>query len=67
MVKRYRGATYLFAVGMRNTAARGSFEVGSLPRRATAEVIGESRHLPVKEGRFEDHFAPYEVHLYRIR
>jgi hypothetical protein len=67
MVKRYRGATYLFAVGMRNTAARGSFEVGSLPRRATAEVLGESRHLPVKEGRFEDHFAPYEVHLYRIR
>jgi hypothetical protein len=67
MVKRYRGATYLFAAGMRNAAALGSFTVASLPGRATAEVIGEGRHLPVNEGRFEDHFAPYDVHVYRIR
>src|SRR5205807_166987 len=64
MVKQNAGSTYLFAVGMRNAPARGSFKVSHLPRQATAEVIGESRHLPVRNGRFEDRFAPYDVHLY---
>jgi hypothetical protein len=67
MVKRHGGATYLFAVGMRNGSARGSFTLRGLPERAQAEVIGEGRTIPVKEGRFTDDFKSYDVHLYRIR
>lgn len=67
MEKRYGGATYLFAVGMRNGPARGSFVVDGLPQRAVAEVLGEGRRLPVQGGRFADDFRPYDVHLYRIR
>jgi hypothetical protein len=66
MVKRRHGATYLFAVGMRNHSSRGSFTLRDLPARSTAEVIGENRRLSVRHGRFEDAFGPYDVHLYRI-
>jgi len=67
MVKRYDGATYVFAVGMRNAPTTGSFKVRGLPKRATAEVMGEERSILVKDGKFEDDFNPYDVHLYRIR
>jgi len=67
MVRRRDGATYLFAVGMRNGPARGSFEVDGLPEMATAEVLGESRSIPVRGGKFQDAFKPHDVHLYRIR
>lgn len=67
MTKRHDGATYVFAVGMRNGAADGTFVVPGVPAAATAEVIGENRTLPVTDGRFTDSFAPYAVHLYRIR
>jgi hypothetical protein len=67
MVKRHGGATYLFAVGMRNAPARGSFQVHGLPKTATAEVIGEERSVPVNGGRLADEFKTYDVHLYRIR
>lgn len=66
MTKRYQGATYVFAVGMRNDAVEGSFTVPGLPATAEAEVLGENRTLPVTGGRFNDSFAPYAVHLYRI-
>lgn len=67
MVKRSQGATYLFAVGMRNASTTAEFTVQSLPERAIAEVLGEGRRIPVRRGRFVDSFKPYEVHLYRIR
>lgn len=66
MAKRYDGALYVLAVGMRNAASRGSFAVKGVPAGATAEVIGENRTIAVKGGRFEDGFAAYDVHLYRI-
>lgn len=66
MVKRYRGATYLFAVVMRNGATRGTFKVRNLPAKATAEVLGENRSISVVGGKLEDAFQPYDVHLYRI-
>ena len=67
MVKLHEGATYLFAVGMRPGTARVSFELRDLADEATARVLGEGRQLAVNGGRFEDHFRPYEVHLYRIK
>ena len=66
LAKQFGGATYVFAVGMRNAAAKATFEVRGLPATATAEVIGEDRRIEVKDGRFDDAFAPYAVHLYRI-
>ncbi len=67
MAKRHQGTTYLFAVGMRNGPATASFEVADLPATCTAEVLGEDRQIEVKDGRFSDEFAPYAVHLYRLR
>jgi len=67
MVKQQQGATYVFAVGMRNGPTRGSFEVRGLPAKATAEVLGEGRSIPVVGGKFEDDFQPYDAHIYRIR
>ncbi len=67
MVKRHGGATYLFAVAMRNASTRAEFSLQGVPARATAEVLGENRRIAVQRGRFEDDFKPYEVHLYRIR
>jgi hypothetical protein len=67
MVKRHGGATYLFAVGMRNGPARGTFTVRGMRGEASAEVIGEGRRVSLRDGRFEDDFKPYDVHLYRIR
>jgi hypothetical protein len=67
MVKRRGGATYLFAVGMRNGPTTGTFTLRGLPPRATATVIGEDRSLPVRGGRFTDRFNAYDVHLYHIQ
>lgn len=67
MVKRHEGATYVFAVAMRNASTQGQFEASGLGASAVAEVLGENRHLEVKEGRFADEFQPYDVHLYEIR
>jgi hypothetical protein len=35
--------------------------------KGAAEVLGESRSIPLKDGKFDDDFKPYDVHLYRIR
>jgi hypothetical protein len=32
-----------------------------------AEVIDENRRIPVVNGRFEDDFKPYDVHIYCIK
>jgi hypothetical protein len=67
MAKRYGGATYVFAVGMRDGQTTGTFKVSDLPQAASAEVLGEGRTVPLRDGALEDGFAPYDVHLYRIR
>ncbi len=67
MVKRHGGATYVFAVCMRGAAATASFTVAAAGPKASAEVLGEGRKLPLTGGAFQDTFKPYDVHLYRIR
>ncbi len=66
VVKRHGGATYLFAAEMRNAAAQGGFRIAGLPAHAVAQVLGESRSVPVDNGLLQDRFRPYDVHLYRI-
>ncbi|HEY0868213.1 MAG TPA: hypothetical protein VGE01_12580 [Fimbriimonas sp.] len=67
MAKRHEGDLYVFACGMKNEPARGKFTLRGLPRNATAEVLGEGRTVKVVDGRFDDDFGPFEVHLYRVR
>jgi hypothetical protein len=52
---------------MRNAAANASFDVNGIKSGSMAEVIGENRRINVKNGRFDDQFKPYEVHLYRLQ
>ena len=66
MVKKTPEAVYVFAVGMRNRPARGSFTVRGLPARASARVLDEGREIEVRDGGFADDFPAYGVHLYRI-
>ena len=63
IVKRHNGATYLFAVAIRKPPTTAEFTVQGLPERATAEVLGEGKRIPVRPGRFADSFEPYEVYL----
>ena len=66
MAKRQGKALTVFAVGMRNGAAQGTFTIHGLPEAARAEVLGEARTIAVKAGQFTDAFRPYDVHIYRI-
>ena len=71
MVKREGNALYIFAVAMRIEATHATFRVEEMrgreaPKDGMAEVIGEGRSLPVRNGDFGDDFAPYDVHIYRV-
>jgi hypothetical protein len=65
MVRRYQGAIYLFAICMRATCGTTRFTLSGISY-ATVEVIGESRILSLADSVFQDEFAGYDVHLYRI-
>jgi hypothetical protein len=67
MVKQHGQELTLCAVGMRNRATTGTFTLPGANNAATVEVIGESRTIPIKNGRFSDAFNPYDVHLYRLK
>jgi hypothetical protein len=66
LLKRYDGATYLFASAMRAGSTRATFDLQRFPLAAQAEVLGEGRAIAVANGTFQDDFAPYDVHLYRV-
>jgi hypothetical protein len=66
MLKRYQGATYLFATEMRGGMATATFTLRDFPAAASAEVIGEKRTIDVKAGVFTDAFQTYGVHIYKI-
>ena len=65
MVKRQGGATYVFAAASRDRGTKASFTVKGAS--GAAEVLGEGRSVPARDGKFEDSFEPYAVHLYRIK
>ncbi|MCL4176402.1 MAG: hypothetical protein KJ072_01450 [Verrucomicrobia bacterium] len=67
MVKRQGEATWLFAVAMRPERAEVTFRLPGISGAAVAEVLDESRSIPVRNGQFSDVFEPYAVHLYRAR
>ena len=67
MVKKPKGATYLFAVGMRDGRTNVTFTVHELKGEKVVEVLGEDRIITSKDGVFNDSFEAWDVHLYRIR
>lgn len=67
MVKKPKGATYLFAVGMRDGRTNVTFTVHELKGEKVVEVLGEDRIVTSKDGVFNDSFEAWDVHLYRIR
>ena len=66
MLKKYKGATYLFAVAMRGGKTDAIFIVNGPEGEKTVEVLGENRTLTAKNGVFKDSFNPWDVHIYRI-
>jgi hypothetical protein len=66
LLKRYAGATYLFAAEMRAGSTTATFTLRGMPAAASAEVVGESRTIPVNNGVFADTFQSYGIHIYRI-
>ncbi|MDA1193475.1 MAG: hypothetical protein O3A46_17500 [Candidatus Poribacteria bacterium] len=66
LVKRHDGATYLFAVAMRNDDTRGRFTLSGMDGAASVVEIKSGRKIELKDGSFEDAFEPYGVRLYKI-
>ena len=65
MVKSYEGFLYVFAVSMQNGDCRAKFSMQTLTD-SQADVINESRSIKIVNGVFEDSFAGYDVHIYKI-
>jgi hypothetical protein len=63
--RKHEGATYIFAVAMRAGKTPATFQVEGLAGQA--EVLGEDRTVPVRDGKLIDAFENWGVHLYRIR
>lgn len=67
MTKKHNGATYIFAVSMYKRDTNATFSIDGLTGANSAEVLGENRTIPVKDGMFKDDFTGYAVHIYKIR
>jgi hypothetical protein len=65
MVKSYKGVLYVFAVAMRNEVCQVKFSIGEFAD-GQADVVNESRSIKIVSGLFEDSFAGYDVHIYKI-
>lgn len=66
MLKRHQGATRRCAVATREGWTRATFTLPDALDDA-AEVLGESRRILVRGGKFSDDCKGYEVHLYKIK
>jgi hypothetical protein len=67
MLKRGEGASYLFAVAMRDGDTTTTFTLKDLAGDKTVEVLGEDRKLAAHGGGFSDTFKSWAVHCYRIK
>jgi hypothetical protein len=67
MVKRHGAATYVFTVAMKPGETQATFALNDLPAGAQVEVLGEDRIIEPADGKFQDHFGNWDVHLYRIK
>jgi len=66
MARRHGGAVYVFAVAMRDSSVMGAFTIKGMKGAATVTVLDEGRTLDAGDGRFNDRFGGYGVHIYRL-
>ncbi|MCB1126161.1 MAG: hypothetical protein KDM81_06680 [Verrucomicrobiae bacterium] len=66
MAKEHAGALYLFTVAMRDGSTVATLKVPGQTGKERVTVLGEDRELMLQDGRLVDHFAPWQVHLYRL-
>ncbi len=64
-IRRHKGATYVFAVCMRDAKATAIFKIAGVA--GEAEVLGENRRIAVEDGVWRDEFAGWGVHLYKLK
>lgn len=64
MVKIYRGHTYIFSVNTKGVACDAFTRITGVSGQVV-EALGESRTVPISDGKLADKYQPYEVHIYR--
>ena len=65
LVKRHAGCAYVITVN--GTLEEITAELYLGMSAAEAEVLWENRRVPLAGGRLQDAFAPYAVHVYRMK
>lgn len=58
---------YIFAVCMREGETLGTFVIEGLLGRTQIDVVDENRIIEAKNGKFEDDFKPWDIHIYATR
>jgi hypothetical protein len=66
LARRHGGATYVFAVAMRDGETTGTFTLPHARGRVRVEVLGEGRTIEAHGRSWTDRFPGYGVHLYKI-
>jgi hypothetical protein len=66
LCKRHDETLYVFAVNMRDVTVKATFELAQPTAATRAQVLGEDRSLQVVDGRMQDEFTGYAVHLYEV-
>ena len=64
LAKRYGGAVWIIAVN--SCYDRVDARITAPEGEEDAEVLWENRKVQVRDGRFDDSFAPFAVHVYRF-
>jgi hypothetical protein len=65
IARRQGDSTWVFSAAMRDQATKATFALKGA--KGSVEVLGENRTIPLKDGKFEDVFKPFDVHLYRVK
>lgn len=65
MEKQSAGSTYVFAVEMSNDPAVATFTTPAV-QKGSVTVLNENRQLSIANGKFQDNFEGYGVHLYQF-
>jgi len=60
------GTYFCFAVARQSASTTATFTLPTGVTASSVEVIDENRNIPVRDGAFQDDFANYGPHLYRL-
>ncbi|MBP7736603.1 MAG: hypothetical protein KA369_11565 [Spirochaetes bacterium] len=72
LTKRYEGDTFIFAMGDGNPSYRNGLAVNAQITIAgeagikNVSVLNDNRVISMNDGKINDHFEPYELHIYKI-